>query len=111
MQAELEKIDFAKLALTLEDGIEHTVSQVEDLKINITTYHGEYPAHKHPKDEFFYVMEGEIELQLDKELIILRRGEGLKVPRETVHRPYARNRAVVMKIEPVDFPFERVTGS
>jgi len=106
----LDKIDFAKLALALEDGIEHTASQVEDLNINITIYHGEYPVHKHPKDEFFYVMDGEIELQFGEEQVMLRKGEGLKIPRETVHKAYARNRVAVMKIEPVDFPFERVPG-
>jgi mannose-6-phosphate isomerase-like protein (cupin superfamily) len=103
-----EKIDFMKLALELSDREEQTVSKIEDLNVYVTSYLGEYPAHKHPKAEFFFILDGELELEFNGRPVVLRKGEGLKVPKETVHKPYAKSRALVMKIEPVEFPFEKV---
>lgn len=102
------KIDLLRLADKLGDREENTVSNVENANVNVTSYLGEYPAHKHPKAEFFFVLDGELELDFSGRVITLRKGEGLRVPQETVHRPYAKSRALVMKIEPVEFPFEKV---
>ena len=108
MSLNLEKLDLAKLAYALGDREEKTVSTVEDVNVYVTSYMGEYPAHKHPKAEFFYVLEGELELSFSDRTMTLRKGEGLKVPMETVHKPYAKTRTLVLKIEPSDFPFVRV---
>jgi mannose-6-phosphate isomerase-like protein (cupin superfamily) len=106
----LEKVNITKLAQQIGDREENVISRVEDLNVYITSYLGDYPAHKHPKDEFFFVLEGEIELDFKGRRIVLEKGEGLRVPKESVHKPYAKARAVVMKIEPVEFPFEKVSG-
>ena len=103
-----DKIDLLKLADNLGDREEKTVSTVEDLNVYVTSYLGEYPAHKHPKAEFFFVLEGELELDFSGVAVTLRKGEGMKVPKETVHRPSAKSRALVLKIEPVEFPFQKV---
>jgi len=103
-----EKVDFMKLAQGLGDREERTISKIEDLNVYVTSYLGEYPAHKHPKAEFFFILDGELELDFNGRSVVLRKGEGLKVPQETVHKPYAKSRALVMKIEPVEFPFEKV---
>jgi mannose-6-phosphate isomerase-like protein (cupin superfamily) len=103
-----KKIDFMKLALGLDDREEQTVSTIEDLNVYVTSYHGEYPAHKHPKAEFFFILDGELELEFNGQTVVLRKGEGVKVPQGTVHKPYAKSRALVMKIEPVEFPFVKV---
>ena len=58
--------------------------------------------HIHPIDEWFYVMEGEMTVQLGDQTIIGRAGDSLWIPRGTVHRfkvttPYAgRNLALVV---------------
>lgn len=103
-----EKIDLMKSARELGDREEQTVSKVEDLNIYVTSYLGEYPAHKHPKAEFFFILEGELELDFNGRPVVLRKGDGLTVPQETVHKPYAKSRALVLKIEPAEFPFEKV---
>jgi mannose-6-phosphate isomerase-like protein (cupin superfamily) len=103
-----EKTDLLAVGRRLDQREEHIVSRVEDMNIYVTSYHGQYDAHKHPKDEFFFVLEGELEVDFNGSNIVLRKGEGITVPRETVHKPNAKSRAIVMKIEPVDFPFEKV---
>jgi len=103
-----EKIDLMRVAQELGDREERTVSNVESLNVYVTSYLGEYPAHKHPKAEFFLILDGELELDFSGRSVVLHKGEGLKVPQETVHKPFAKSRALVMKIEPAEFPFERV---
>lgn len=103
-----EKIDLMRLGKELGDREERTVSNVEDLNVYLTSYLGEYPAHKHPKAEFFLVLEGELELDFSGQSVVIRKGESLKVSPETVHKPFAKSRALVMKIEPAEFPFEKV---
>ena len=43
-------------------------------------------AHIHPIDEWFYVMEGEMTVELGDQTIIGRAGDSLWIPRGTVHR-------------------------
>jgi len=85
MQA--EKVDLIKLAQSLENRGELVVFRAEDLNVCVTSCVGEYPVHKHPKDEVFFVLEGELQLRFDGRKVVLRKGEGSKVPRETVHKP------------------------
>jgi mannose-6-phosphate isomerase-like protein (cupin superfamily) len=42
--------------------------------------------HIHPIDEWFYVMEGEMTVELGNQTIIGRAGDSLWIPRGTVHR-------------------------
>lgn len=104
----LEKIDLVKRAHSLGDRDEKTVSTLEGVNVYVTSYAGDYVAHKHPKAEFFFVLDGELELEFREQVVILGKGEGMKVPEGTVHKPSAKARTLVMKIEPVDFPFEKV---
>ncbi len=89
-----EKIDLMRVAQELGDREERTVSNVESLNVYVTSYLGEYPAHKHPKAEFFLILEGELELDFSGRSVVLHKGEGLKVPQETVHKPFAKSRAL-----------------
>jgi mannose-6-phosphate isomerase-like protein (cupin superfamily) len=106
MNSEPSKIRLAELARTLKDRTELKIAEVEDVSIYLTSYLGEYPAHKHPKDEFFYVVEGELNLEFSGKEIVLKEGECYSVNKETVHKPSAKSRTLVLKIEPREFPFE-----
>jgi len=108
MGQETEKIMVRKLGRALEERKELAVAQVENVNIYVTSYSGEYPAHKHPKDEFFLVLEGELQLGFGDRTVQLAEGEGLMVRKGTTHKPYAKDRALVLKVEPQDFPFEIV---
>jgi mannose-6-phosphate isomerase-like protein (cupin superfamily) len=107
MQRVPEKISAMQLAKELGDREERTISTLEGMNVYVTSYLGEYPAHKHPKPEFFLILDGELEVDFSGQSVVLGRGEGLTVPPGTVHRPFAKSRALVLKLEPVEFPFEK----
>ena len=62
-------------------------------------FEGDYKKHRHPYDEFFYVISGEIELELNKETVTLRAGEAFLVPQKNWHKSKAKNKAIVMLFE------------
>ncbi len=62
-------------------------------------FEGDYRKHKHPYDEFFYVISGGIEIELDKEAVTLKAGEGLLVPKKKWHKTKAKKKAIVMLFE------------
>jgi len=62
-------------------------------------FEGDYRKHKHPYDEFFYVISGEIEIESEGEKVTLKAGEGYLVPRKKWHNSRARRKAIVMLFE------------
>ena len=62
-------------------------------------FEGEYLRHRHPYDEFFYVISGGIEVELDKERVTLKAGEGFLVPKKTWHKTKSKRKAIVMIFE------------
>ena len=45
-----------------------------------------FPPHSHPGEEIAYVIEGELEYQLEgRPLVTLKAGEALFIPAETIH--------------------------
>jgi quercetin dioxygenase-like cupin family protein len=101
-----EKISLLQLGQRLSDREERAISTLEGVNVYVTSYLGEYPAHKHPKAEFFFILDGELELDFSGQLVVLHKGEGLTVQPQAVHKPFAKSRTLVMKIEPAEFPFE-----
>jgi mannose-6-phosphate isomerase-like protein (cupin superfamily) len=73
------------------------LANVDNYHVFLGLFEGDYKKHKHPYDEFFYVVLGEIEM--DKESVALREGEGTLVKKNTWHRSKAKNKAVVMLFE------------
>ena len=61
---------------------------------------GEFHWHKHDReDEFFYVVEGRLLLDVEGRTFELAPRQGLLVPRGVVHRTRAKERTVVLMIE------------
>jgi mannose-6-phosphate isomerase-like protein (cupin superfamily) len=61
---------------------------------------GEYHWHQHEDDdEFFYVIEGELSIQLRDRTIELGPRQGVVIPKGTVHRPSSRQRTVMLMME------------
>ena len=49
---------------------------------------GDYHWHKHDdEDEFFYVVEGKLLIDLEGRTVELEPGQGFVVPKGTMHRP------------------------
>ena len=76
--------NFYKEAEKLEEGAEKRI--VEGNDFDITLMKGPGPLHTCAKDEFFCVLKGEGELQVEGKLYTLKEGEGIMVKAGEKHR-------------------------
>jgi mannose-6-phosphate isomerase-like protein (cupin superfamily) len=73
---------------------------VNDCVVRLGIVKGEFHWHKHDReDEFFYVVEGRLFLDLEDRTVELTPRQGFMVPREVVHRTRAPERTVMLMIE------------
>ena len=84
----------------------HVIADYNDNDVMVVRFIGEYPFHKHETtDDFFYVLEGEMEMDIEGELPrTVKAGELFIVPKGVVHRPRAKNEVKVLLIEPKGEP-------
>ena len=77
-----------------------TLCQVNDSVVRLGVVEGEYHWHKHDNDdEFFYVVEGELLIDLDDKVIALQPRQGFVVPKGVMHRTRAKDRTVILMVE------------
>ena len=77
-----------------------TLCQVNGSVVRMGMFEGEYHWHKHgEEDEFFYVLEGTLLIDLEDRTISLKPRQGFVVPRRVVHRTRAQERTVVLMVE------------
>ena len=97
-----EPIDLAeKLALFEDRFSPRIVATLNDYKIEVVKVEGEFVWHSHPEtDDFFLVLEGELEIELRDRTVRLRKDQLFVVPRGVEHRPRADREAHVLLIEP-----------
>ena len=74
--------------------------------VMVVKFQGEYPFHKHDDtDDFFYVLEGEMFMDLEgQDSVKVSAGELFIVPKGVVHRPRAEHEVKVLLIEPIGEP-------
>jgi mannose-6-phosphate isomerase-like protein (cupin superfamily) len=77
-----------------------TLCQVNGSVIRLGVVQGEYHWHKHDKDdEFFYVVEGKLFIDLEGRTVELDPRQGFVVPQGIVHRTRAPQRTVILMVE------------
>ena len=80
-----------------------TLCQVNDSVVRLGVVKGEYHWHKHDtEDEFFYVVEGRLIIDLDGEegrSLELEPKQGFVVPKGVVHRTRAKEKTVMLMVE------------
>ena len=77
-----------------------TLCQVNGSVVRLGVFQGEYHWHKHDEDdEFFYVLEGRLLIDLQDRTVSLNPRQGFVVPKGVVHRTRAPLRTVVLKVE------------
>ena len=97
----LELIDEKVIA----DAVPHkwwnqTLCKVNDSVVRLGVVEGEYHWHKHENDdEFFYVVEGELLIDLEDRTIALKPRQGTVIPKGVMHRPRAPQRTVMLMVE------------
>ena len=99
-------VDLAeKLALLDERYNPGIVGWMNDYKLVVVKVLGEFVWHSHPDtDDFFLVLEGDLEIELRDRTVQLRKGDLFVVPRGVEHRPRARKEAHILLIEPQGTP-------
>jgi len=97
----LEIIDEKAIAEASEhDWFNQTLCQVNDSVVRLGVVKGEYHWHKHDEDdEFFYVVDGLLSIDLEDRTIELSPRQGFVVPRGTLHRTRATQRTTMLMIE------------
>ena len=89
----------------LSDGCEYkwfnqTLCKVNESVVRVGILSGEYHWHKHDEDdEFFYVVEGKLLIDLEDRVVELSPRQGFVVPKGTVHRTRAPERTVILMVE------------
>lgn len=79
-----------------------TLCQVNGSVVRMAVIEGEYHWHQHTHDdEFFYVVEGTLLIDLEGRTVELGPRQGFVVPAATLHRTRAPHRTVILMVENV----------
>ena len=92
----------AEAAAVRDEWVNQTLTTVNDSVVRLGVVEGEFHWHKHDaEDEFFYVVEGDLEIEVEgRDPFRLRPGQGVTIPRGVMHRPIAHTWTVILMVEP-----------
>jgi mannose-6-phosphate isomerase-like protein (cupin superfamily) len=77
-----------------------TLCKVNGSVVRMAAIEGEYHWHKHDEDdEFFFVIDGELLIDLEDRTVSLKPGQGFVVPKTVVHRTRAMQRTTILMVE------------
>jgi len=77
-----------------------SLCRVNDCVARLGVFRGEFHWHKHDhEDELFFVIDGELLVDLEERTVTLRPRQGIMVPRGVVHRTRAQVRTVALMVE------------
>lgn len=77
-----------------------TLTKVNDSVVRLGIVEGEYHWHKHDEDdEFFFVLEGQLLIDLEDETIELNPNQGVTISKGIMHRPRAPKKTVMLMME------------
>lgn len=101
LHAPLELIDTRALAgACTHKWYNQTLCQVNDSVVRLGVVEGEYHWHHHDDlDEFFYVVEGQLLIDLEDRTVALDPGQGFVVPKSIRHRTRAPGRTIILMVE------------
>jgi mannose-6-phosphate isomerase-like protein (cupin superfamily) len=97
----LEVVDTQALA----DAVTHpwynqTLCRVNGSVVRMAVIQGEYHWHKHDHDdEFFFVVEGRLLIDLEGSTVELAPRQGFVVPKGVLHRTRALQRSMILMVE------------
>lgn len=101
LHAPLEVIDVQLLAdAATHPWYNQTLCQVNDSVVRLGVVQGEYHWHKHDDlDEFFYVVDGNLLIDLEGRTVDLLPKQGFVVPKGVAHRTRAPVRTLMLMVE------------
>jgi mannose-6-phosphate isomerase-like protein (cupin superfamily) len=97
----LELIDVNEIVkVNKEKWFNQTLTQVNESVVRIGIVEGEFHWHKHQnEDEFFFVLEGKLYVDLEGRTIELGPNQGVTISKGVVHRTRAPQKVVMLMFE------------
>jgi len=97
----LELIDIPKIiSENKERWFNQSLVTVNDSVVRVAIIEGEFHWHKHVNDdEFFYVIDGKLLIDLEDKTVELNPREGFMVPKNVIHRTRAPQKTVILMVE------------
>jgi len=97
----LEVVDIPSVIAACTDRwYNQTLCRVNDSVVRLGIVQGEYHWHKHDKDdEFFFVIEGRLLVDLQERTVELGARQGFVVPKGVTHRTRAPERTIMLMVE------------
>jgi mannose-6-phosphate isomerase-like protein (cupin superfamily) len=93
----------AMVAACTDSWFNQTLCKVNDSVARLGIFQGEYHWHKHDgDDEFFFVLDGHLLIDLEEETIDLGAWQGYVVPKGITHRTRAPEKVIVLMVETAD---------
>jgi mannose-6-phosphate isomerase-like protein (cupin superfamily) len=97
----LELVDVPEIVKTnKEKWFNQTLTQVNESVVRIGIIEGEFHWHKHESDdEFFFVLEGKLFIDLEDRTIELGPNQGVTISKGVMHKPRAPEKVVMLMVE------------
>jgi mannose-6-phosphate isomerase-like protein (cupin superfamily) len=97
----LELIDLPAIVRECKDQwFNQTLTKVNESVVRVGIVQGEYHWHKHDNDdEFFFVLEGQLLIDLEDRTIELNPNQGVTISKGIMHRPRAPQKTVMLMVE------------
>lgn len=98
----MELIDVPSLiAECKKKWFNQTLCKVNDHLVRLGIFNeGEFHWHKHDnEDEFFFVLKGELFIELENETVALKQHYGITIQKGVPHRPFVKEPTAVLMVE------------
>jgi mannose-6-phosphate isomerase-like protein (cupin superfamily) len=97
----LELIDIPQIVKECTDKwFNQTLTKVNESVVRVGIVEGEYHWHKHNNDdEFFFVLEGQLFVDLEDKTIELNPKQGVTISRGILHRTRAPKKTLILMVE------------
>jgi mannose-6-phosphate isomerase-like protein (cupin superfamily) len=97
----LERMDIPQMISECKDKwYNQTLTKVNESVVRLGIVEGEYHWHKHDNDdEFFFVLEGQLLIDLENQTIELNPNQGVTISKGIMHRPRAPQKTVMLMVE------------
>jgi mannose-6-phosphate isomerase-like protein (cupin superfamily) len=97
----LERMDISQMVNECKDKwFNQTLTKVNESVVRLGIVEGEYHWHKHDDDdEFFFVLEGQLLIDLENQTIELNPNQGVTISKGIMHRPRAPKKTVMLMVE------------
>lgn len=102
----LDRIRLAEKLAQFDDyWAPRVVGRLNDYDLMVVKVKGEFVWHQHvDTDDFFYVLEGRLTIELRDRNVVLEPGDLYVVPKGVEHRPRADEETHLLLIEPTGTP-------